>query len=74
MQTVMPVRFKFASNAAYDDAPRAVMDNRRRRFDDFMALINRQCALIADICARRHGEPIVDERGQYVLPLELVAA
>lgn len=57
MTTVMPVRFKIASGAAYDDTAHAVIARRRQRVEDFVALVNRQCRLIVDICARKHAVP-----------------
>lgn len=45
---------KIASGAAYDDTPRGVADNLKRRADDAYDLIRFQRALIAQICQEQH--------------------
>ncbi len=45
---------KIASGAAYDDTAAGAEANRRRRVDDWRALVNRQHALIHDICSAKH--------------------
>lgn len=42
------------SGASWDDSVRGVEWRRRRRYDDWSALVESQCKLIADICARKH--------------------
>lgn len=60
----------FQSHAAYDDTPAGVRSNRTARYEKWRDLVQFQCRLIADICARQHqvvSFPEPDVNGQYEL-------
>lgn len=51
---IRPLGIRISSNASSDDTVSGVARNRKRRVDDYYALVRRQVALIHDICARKH--------------------
>lgn len=49
---IMQPGIRIGNGAAYDDTPAGMAANRRRRVDDFYALVRRQHVLIADSCEK----------------------
>lgn len=48
---------RIAAKATYDDTPAGVRDNRANQIADWRDLVDRQIALIYDICAAQHRAP-----------------